>query len=156
MAPTSAPSRQIVVGVDGSESSLAALRWAAVQAACTDARLTVVHAWQLPEMGEWVGANPFELERDAFEEQAQAVVQRTIDQAGDLGDVEVDPATAMGPPARVLLRAAEDADLLVVGSRGRGGFMGLLLGSVSQHCVQHATCPVVVVPFDRPGEEERA
>lgn len=137
---------RIVVGVDGSATGDAALAWALAQARNTGASVQVVSAWQYPEMGELMGVNPFELQHDDFEGAASAVVREALQRAGAHDDVTVDPVVAMGRPAGVLLELAADAEALVVGSRGRGGFAGLLLGSVSQTCVQHAPCPVVVIP----------
>jgi nucleotide-binding universal stress UspA family protein len=132
----------IVVGVDGSPSSLEALRWAADQAELTGAELHAVTSWHMPTTYGWIPAvADFDWAANArttleqaikgvLEESRSAVVRRHV--------VE-------GPAPRVLLHAAADADLLVVGSRGHGEFAGMLLGSVAQHVVAHAPCPVLVV-----------
>lgn len=138
---------RIVVGIDGSTASDAALGWALEQARRTGDDVQVVHVWHYPEIGGLLTANPFELQHDELQADAAHVLRAAIERVGPPADVRVDPVLAMGRAAEVLLRAAADADLLVLGSRGRGGFTGLLLGSVSQHCVQHAPCPVVVVPL---------
>jgi len=138
---------RIVVGVDGSQSSDSALAWALEHARRTGDEVQVVYAWRYPDIGDLLSANPFELQHDELEAEAARVLRHAHDRVGTPADVRIDPVLAMGRAAEALLRAAAAADLLVVGSRGRGGFTGLLLGSVSQHCVQHATCPVVVVPF---------
>lgn len=133
----------IVVGVDGSASSHQALRWAARQARLTGAKLHAVGIWDYPtgvlvlEDVDWFG-----------------ITAKTLDEAlaASLEPEEADRvqrSVLRGYPARVLLDAAAEADLLVVGSRGRGGMVGLLLGSVSQHVVTHAHCPVVVVRAER-------
>jgi nucleotide-binding universal stress UspA family protein len=139
-----APSNSvIVVGVDGSPSSAAALRWASHQARATGACLRVVTSWGYPRaygydvayMDDW---HPEQAARDA---QGEAL----SDAAEDLDGVTVQTTVAEGEPARVLLDAAKEADLLVVGSRGHGELAGMLLGSVSEYCAAHAECPVVVV-----------
>ncbi|MFI1564804.1 universal stress protein [Streptomyces sp. NPDC020490] len=132
----------IVVGVDGSESSRAALRWAARQAELTGAELRPVQAWRLPPaLGMPAGYG----EAD-FEEQARDSLRLTVEEVlGEHPGVPVTPQVVEGHPAAVLTEAAEHAGLLVVGSHGHGAFAGMLLGSVSQHCVQHAACPVLVV-----------
>jgi nucleotide-binding universal stress UspA family protein len=143
MTETGSPDR-IVVGVDGSDASLAALSWAVAEARLRGAEVEAIHAWTLPAYGydialaftdisaELAAEGEAMLDRAcaALEGGDQAVVRRVVTEA---------------PPAAALLEAAEGATLLVVGSRGRGGFKGLLLGSVSQQCVSHAGCPVVVV-----------
>lgn len=133
---------EVVVGADGSDSSVAAVRWAARQAQLAGADLRVVHAWRMPyEYGM-----PVDFSDADFEAQARACVKETIDKAlGDDRRVPVSEAAVHGPAAAVLIEAAQHADLLVVGSHGHGAFAGMLLGSVSQHCIQHAKCPVVVV-----------
>jgi nucleotide-binding universal stress UspA family protein len=132
---------RIVVGVDGSPASLEALRWADRQASLTGAVVEAVTAWHLPAT---YGGYPIVAQAD-WESDAQSIQETAVKEA--FGD---DAATlvrrvAQGHPVRVLLDAAADADLLVVGSRGHGGFTGLLLGSVSEHVVAHAPCAVVVV-----------
>jgi nucleotide-binding universal stress UspA family protein len=134
------PSRgKIVVGVDGSASSQQALRWAARQARLTGEELHAVSVWDYPtgalvlEDIDWFGITGKTLE--------DAVAAGLDPDEAD----RVQRSVLRGYPARVLLDAAGDADLLVVGSRGRGGMVGMLLGSVSQHVVTHARCPVVVV-----------
>jgi len=136
----SEPSRgKIVIGVDGSAGSQQALRWAARQARLTGEELHAVSVWDYP-----TGALVLE-DIDWF-----GITSKTLDDAvttslhPDEAD-RVQRSVLRGYPARVLLDAAADADLLVVGSRGRGGMVGMLLGSVSQHVVTHARCPVVVV-----------
>jgi nucleotide-binding universal stress UspA family protein len=133
---------RIVVGVDGSPSSRAALRWAARQAALTGARLHAVIAWTVPVT---YGPMPVPDWGADWEESARATLEEVVrtelgDRAGE-ATVEV----SEGGAALVLLDAAKDADLVVVGSRGHGGFAGLLLGSVAQHVTTHARCPVLVV-----------
>jgi len=129
----------IVAGVDGSETSMEALRWAGRQAQLTGARLRVIEAWSP------VDRTPMSPHID-FEAEVREALQRTIDLiTKDFPGIDVSSAAVTGHPSRVLIDATSDADLLVVGSRGRGAFTGMLLGSVSQHCVQQAHCPVVVV-----------
>lgn len=142
---------QIVVGVDGSEESKAALRWAIQEARLRGCAVRAVHAWLYPALFAPAPAPPaLAVPVEALREEAEQVLATAVAEAADgAGDAEVQQTVAEGPEASVLLDAARDADLLVVGSRGRGGFKGLLLGSVSQQCAQHAPCPVVIVrPHD--------
>ena len=128
----------IVAGVDGSPCSLEALRWAARQAELTGAELQAVMAWTLPEIYSYTP-------RD-FEGEARKALEEGITQAlGPEPRVPVIAQVVQGSPARALIDASRHAALLVVGSRGHGGFAGMLLGSVSEHCVSHAECSVVVV-----------
>jgi nucleotide-binding universal stress UspA family protein len=135
---------QIVVGVDGSASSLEALRWAVRQAELTGEAVDAVIAWQFPAangFGWGVIADDID-----YAEAATKVVCEAISQAVGPGSaVRVRPVVVHGYPPQVLTDRAAGADLLVVGSRGHGGFAGALLGSVSQHCTHHAPCPVVVI-----------
>ncbi|MFD8544500.1 universal stress protein [Streptomyces sp. NPDC059649] len=137
----------IVVGVDGSECSKEALRWAVRQAELTDCGVNAVIAWEYPPLyGSigWLDA-PQELAGNMkmWADQALDGAIREVVKASDTSRVKA--TVAYGTPAAVLLEAARHASLLVVGSHGHGGFGGALLGSVSQHCSQHAPCPVVVV-----------
>ena len=132
----------IVVGVDGSGVSMETLRFALEEARRWRTDLHVVHAFW-----EWEpipGTREIELDRSAREREAwlAALVREVV---GVVTDVEIRQSTVDDDPAPALLAAAQGAELLIVGSRGLGGFAGLLLGSVSQQCVHHASCPVVVV-----------
>lgn len=137
---------RIVVGIDGSPGAAAALRWAVAEARLRGAVLQVLHAWQLPVLAVAPFAAPT---IDAREYQA-AAEQLVADSVADAGAEDLAPQQVAegGGPAAVLLRHAVGASLVVVGTRGRGGFAGLLLGSVSQQVIGHAPCPVVVVPED--------
>jgi nucleotide-binding universal stress UspA family protein len=144
--------RRIVAGIDGSESSVSALRWAIRQAGLTGAAVDAVIAWHYPDLAASGMAVGY-IEPDySFQESAGKIVADAITSALDpAGDVPVRARVAQGHAAWVLLDASVDADLLVVGSRGHGGFVEALLGSVSQHCVQYAPCPVVVVRGQKPA-----
>ena len=136
---------RVVVGVDGSERSRRALAWAAEEAAIRDVGLDVVLAWTLLSQPGREQPKP-----DYGDADARAVLERLV---GDtLGD-DRPPVVVLSPinelAARALIDASDDAALIVVGSRGLGGFRELLLGSVSAQVVRHAKCPVVVIP----GEE---
>jgi nucleotide-binding universal stress UspA family protein len=133
----------IVVGVDGSSSAKAALRWALVQARRTGARLRAVTAWEIPVYAGWMPMIPFDELGAAAGKMLSSSVSEALD--FEVPDVPVLEDVLPGHPAQVLVDESAHAALLVVGSRGRGTFAGTLLGSVSQHCVQHAHCPVVVV-----------
>jgi nucleotide-binding universal stress UspA family protein len=136
----------IVAGVDGSEDSKEALRWALAEAALRGASVRAVHAWSMPIAfgGPYMPPQPYD--GPELREQAQASLDAAVDEvAGDVPPVVVERVVEQGTPADVLVRAAADAELLVVGSRGHGGFAGLLLGSVGQQCAQHAPCAVVIV-----------
>ena len=140
---------RIVVGIDGSECSMAAMRWAMAQSSLTGSTVEVVAAWQEPAMyGLAYASSPALYEGDSMATITEKLVREcVVAVVGELDHpVEVPVRVTQGHPAQVLLDAATGARLLVVGTRGHGGFAGLLLGSVSQQCVQHATCPVVVVP----------
>jgi nucleotide-binding universal stress UspA family protein len=139
--------KRIVVGVDGSEPSKAALAWAADEARLRSDHVLAVLAWTPPMIaaGPWPGMVPIPAPADD-EQDAKAALAELVDDVLDhIPKVEVEQRVVHGPPAQALIDAARDAQLLVVGSRGHGGFAGLLLGSVSQQCAQHAACPVVIV-----------
>jgi nucleotide-binding universal stress UspA family protein len=137
---------RIVVGVDGSPSSRAALAWAVDQAGLTGASVEAVIAWHYPVMFGSTPFGPGPLENADFGEWAASVLNHTIKETVDPGaPVKVSATVREGNPAQVLLELGVGADLLVVGSRGHGGFAEALLGSVSQACVHHAQCPVVIV-----------
>jgi len=141
------PYHKIVVGVDGSDSSKDALRWALRQAELTESRVESVIAWSYPVMVGGFGFGPVSGMALDFKGTAASTLAHSLAEVADpASPVKVSSTVAEGHPADVLLRASKDADLLVVGSRGHGGFTEALLGSVSQHCVHHATCPVVIVP----------
>lgn len=137
----------IVVGVDGSKGGQEALELAAAEAALRGARLRVVSAWAVTPAVYAGGFAPgFDQETiDAFRETAQAVVREALAEVKRLQPtVDAEGRTLEGQAAEVLLEQADDASLIVVGNRGRGGFGSLLLGSVSQQVVHHAPCPVLV------------
>jgi nucleotide-binding universal stress UspA family protein len=138
---------RIVAGVDGSESSKRALRWAVRQAGLTREVVEAVTAWDFPRFHGALGwMPPSGSDQAALEGRARTDLVKAVEDAvGPRPPVEVRTEVRYGTPAGVLLDAARDASLLVVGGRGLGGFSGLLLGSVAQHCAQHAACPVVVI-----------
>jgi nucleotide-binding universal stress UspA family protein len=141
---------KIVVGVDESSEAAAALAWALNQADADD-ELVIVHAWQMPT---YEAMDPMVYDPSEIESGAKRVVDVTLEEAtnrfrSDHPDRQMPQLSATvgrGHPGRVLIESSSDADLLVVGSRGHGGFVGLLLGSVSTYAVHHAHCPIVVVP----------
>ena len=142
--PSGDGERRIVVGVDGSAPSKAALAWAVKQAALTGAVVEAVMAWEFPvTYGGYMMPVPDDVDYAGI---AAKVVAGAIAEVCAPGEpAKIRSTVAEGHAAQVLLDAADGAELLVVGSRGHGGFTGALLGSVSQHCAQHATCPVVVI-----------
>jgi nucleotide-binding universal stress UspA family protein len=147
---------KIVVGIDGSPGGLKALHWALAEARIRKCPLLIVHAWSLPLIDAlpdpWaIGLQPLGSSEDVLHDHVEIAARQVLDDAVDKAravepDLEIIGELAEDRPAAALLSAARDAGLLVVGSRGRGGFAGLLLGSVSAQCVHHAPCPVVVVP----------
>ncbi len=144
----------IVVGVDGSECGQVALTQAADEAALRGARLRIVSAWEIPNAVYAGGLAPG-LDRgtlDGLRQNAEAVVREALAQVQRTQpDVSCEGEAVEGHAAEVLLREAQDASLIVVGNRGRGGFTSLLLGSVSQQVVHHAHCPVLVVRAAAPA-----
>lgn len=145
----------VVVGVDGSAGSLEALRWALEEARLRKVRLRAIHSWiYLQALVPALVGYPYTAEAAEFDaadatatadQAAETVLDQAFAALGDTDDVEVERAIVQGPAAQVLIDAVSERDLLVVGSRGHGGFAGLLLGSVSHQCAQHAPCPVVIV-----------
>jgi nucleotide-binding universal stress UspA family protein len=139
----------IVVGVDGSDSSIAAARWAAQESRLRRARLRLVVVWHLSALLYAAEAFPPPLTvnvEDEIRANAERALDRTIAALGDdLDGIEIERWVRSGTPTHVLCEASQRADLLVVGSRGHGGFTGLLLGSVSHQCAVHAPCPVVIL-----------
>lgn len=132
---------RVVVAVDGSPPSVQALRWARTIAGCTGATVEAVTVWTYPAATGWGMVGGWDPE-----ENARAVVEEALDAAyGDDRPAHLRTRVLQGPPARTLLDASEDAQMLVMGSRGHGGFAGLLLGSVSAVCAEHSRVPVLVV-----------
>lgn len=135
---------RIVVGVDGSEHSRHALQWAFSEGKLRNATVEVLHAWTNYTVYTPPGA-VFD-DREQLQKQASALLENEIQAAlGDSPAPRIETVTAEGSPAECLINASNGADLVVVGSRGRGGFSGLLLGSVSQQVTHHAHCPIVIV-----------
>jgi nucleotide-binding universal stress UspA family protein len=147
--------RIVVVGADGSEGSRQALRLAAQEAELRGAALHALHAWQIPlilalpepSIAGFAVVSADDLDRVAqlSEEQGVRILDEALAELAGSG-IEIEREVVEANPAEALVRASSGAELLVVGSRGRGGFSSLLLGSVSQHCLEHAHCPVAVVP----------
>jgi len=135
-------SYQIVVGVDGSDHAQRALRWAIEEAEVRDGELTAVFAWQFPLIGI-----PGAFDGDSLETEAKQFLSAEVAAANPPAQLTINTLVAQGDPSASLLAACQNAnaDLLVIGSRGREGFIGLLLGSVGQECAIHAPCPVVIV-----------
>jgi nucleotide-binding universal stress UspA family protein len=155
---------EILVGVDGSATSHRALRWAVDEARLRGAVLLVVHAYKptpirrpYPTVDPYVPAEVMQAvtdnqralqqaQDDRDRERAESLIEQALrETGGDDGGVVVKSVALARDAGRTLVEMSAHAELLVVGSRGRGGFTGLLLGSVSQHCVHHAHCPVVVI-----------
>jgi nucleotide-binding universal stress UspA family protein len=135
----------VVVGVDGSSCSLEALKYAVDEAKRRGAHLRIVSAWSLPPM-TYAGGLAAGVDSTVFREAAEAASADAVTQARqtDAGLV-IDAVVPEQSPTAALLEAAEGADLLVVGSRGHGGFASLLLGSVSTQLAQHAPCPITII-----------
>ena len=149
--PSGGDTPRIVVGVDGSPSSERALRWALRQAKLTGATVEAVIAWHFPFISggyAWPPAGVMVSATD-FRKIAERVLADTVSRAagGDLR-APVTQEVLEGDAAAVLIRESACADLLVVGSRGYGGLAEAMLGSVGQHCVHHAACPVVIIRGD--------
>ncbi|SDS71029.1 universal stress protein [Actinoplanes derwentensis] len=140
---------RIVVGVDSSAGSVEALRWALAYARLTGGSVEAVAAWQVPPMYVYAaGWTPTGIDDAGIIRYTEKTLAETVAQAQDQQDspVPVTTRVVQGPAVQVLVEAGKGAELMVLGSRGHGAFAGMLLGSVSQHCVQHATCPTVVIP----------
>jgi nucleotide-binding universal stress UspA family protein len=147
------PRATIVVGVDGSPSSEQALRWALRQAEVTGGEVHAVTVWQLPTTAGW----DTPLDAVDWAANARLALDTALGASDPEGSAPVRRDVVEGHAARVLVELAENADLLVVGSRGRGAFTGMLTGSVALHVLAHARCPVVVVHGDRlPGRPDPA
>ncbi|MEU5979558.1 universal stress protein [Streptomyces sp. NPDC047315] len=139
------PHRRVVVGVDGSPSSKEALRWALRQAALINGGVEAVMSWQFPPYYGSLGWTPPAGDYDPAAVAEKVLQDSVAEVAGPSPAVPVRTHVVHGTAADALLATAVDAELLVVGSRGHGGFVGAVLGSVAQHCTQHSPCPVVVV-----------
>jgi nucleotide-binding universal stress UspA family protein len=141
---TNIPEKKIVVGVDGSDSSKAALAWGIRQAQLTGAPLEAIMSWDYPTSYGWmIVPENIDLQADATSELERVVKEVTEDMVDP--SVELTTCVIQGHPALVLMSEAADASLVVVGSRGHGEFAGMLLGSVSEHLSTHAPCPVLIV-----------
>lgn len=150
--PLLPPARHVVVGVDGSEPSRQALRWARMLAAPTASTVEAVMAWTLHT--EWgvmsAGMDGISPTTDPEADAKEVLIATVGEVFGDDRPAGMCLTVREGNPAEVLIEASRSALLLVVGSRGHGGFAGLLLGSVSAACTAHASCPVVVLHGDSP------
>jgi nucleotide-binding universal stress UspA family protein len=133
---------RIVVGIDGSAASKEALLWAARQAELTHESLEIITTWDWPPTYGW--AIPFP---DGFDPEngVQTMVEKAAsDVRTRYPDIGITTRALQGHPAPILVEASKGADLLVVGSRGHGEFVGMLIGSVSEYCTTNAHCPVLV------------
>jgi len=153
----------VVVGVDGSAGARQALSWALAEARLRKSPVRAVHAWMFGYVGGTVAGYPYwggssgayaslGIDLSDLHRAAEDLLDSAIaDVADEANGVEIDRRVVQGPAAEILVGAATPGDILVVGSRGHGGFAGLFLGSVSQQCVYHACCPVVVVHPSKPA-----
>jgi|SRR6478672_3579608 len=137
----------IVVGIDGSKGSARALEFALEEARIRGADVKAVAAWHVPASAYETGWVPVSIDPTTYEKLAKETLAKSLAEIDtSKSEVSVTPVLKEGQAADVLVAEAQGADLLVVGSRGLGGFKGLLLGSVSQQCAHHASCPVAIVP----------
>jgi len=147
---TTASARPVVVGVDGSPSSKAALSWAARQAQLTGTGLTIVATWEYPTGYGWAMAWPEDVDFEA--DARKAVDEAVMEVLGDVAGRDITIEVTEGHPALKLCEASEQASAIVVGSRGHGEFAGMLIGSVSSFLATHAHCPVVVIRDEKHGQ----
>lgn len=154
--------RPVVVGVDGSAAAQVALQWAVEDARRRGCRVDAVSAWRA-DYGVMIGPLPAEVWREISPQALKAAQQKVLDEAvKGFEGVEICQVLVEGDPRTVLTKASEEAELLVVGSRGHGPIAEIVLGSVSSYCVHHASCPVVVIREpqteqpERPGAEAAA
>jgi len=139
---------RIVVGVDSSATSLKALRWALAEAKLRGSDVELVHAFPRPELVGMMMVVTLPSD-DELREASALVISEALEAVGGADGVEVSMHVGAGGPASVLVETAKDAEMLVIGSRGLGGFRGMLLGSVTQQVIAHAPCPVVVLTPDQ-------
>lgn len=135
---------RVIVGVDGSKASKRALRWTADYAVATGAHIEAIAVWEMPATYGWISGAVDETPLEAAHKGLASVVTEVVG-----AEPRVELTVARGHAAHALVEASKRADLLVLGSRGMGGFKGMLIGSVSHYCVQHADCPVVVFRDDK-------
>jgi nucleotide-binding universal stress UspA family protein len=141
---------RIVVGVDGSAHGDAALRWALQEAeAHNNGEVTAVFAWQVPFL-----SIPGVFDRGELEQAGKDFLVGRVSAIAPSPKVPLMPLVAEGDPAEALVTASREADLLVIGTRGRSPFMGALLGAVSLRCAAGAYCPVTLVKLPGKGEDE--
>lgn len=134
--------KRILVGIDGSEGSKAALRWAIEEAKVHGATVEALHAWSYLDQPALAGG----FEPRYSEDDAREALRRTVTEvAGDQQEVPIEQTTICELPARALVEASSRADLVVVGARGLGGFRELLLGSVSHQVANHVACPIAII-----------
>lgn len=133
---------RIVVGIDGSPQSLAALAWAIDEARLRGLGLRIVHAF--PALVSFFGTTAHEY-YPQVEAEARSMFEKALGSAPPMDDLDVERTLEPGNPAEILVEASHGASLLALGSRGRGGFRGMLMGTVTTHCVYQAHCPVLVV-----------
>jgi nucleotide-binding universal stress UspA family protein len=150
--------RTVIVGHDGSATADLALAWALDYATHCAARLRVIRGWTMSTAPRPASMTrgyvpPLEEFEDAVRQRLRADIDPVVAERG--AGVEVDCEAVRGAPANGLIDASRDAELLVVGARGVGGFRGLALGSVSEQCVRHAACPVVVIRDEHSADIER-
>jgi len=142
---------RIVVGIDGSEGSRAALRWAIAEAVVRGAKVEAVSAFHVPYAGG-TPMVPLMLDPEHFAEPARALLAKEVAEVADEAAVlsePIEPVVVEGPASVVLIEAGRRASMIVVGARGHGGITGMLIGSVSRQVTEHASVPVVVVPKER-------
>jgi nucleotide-binding universal stress UspA family protein len=141
---------KVVVGVDGSDSSRRALRFALNHALATGSQVMVVNSWEVPLPADEasLAADAQSLHEEVFDRQSEEVVAGVLAEVIDdrTQDLDISAVRMQADPVEALLKAGEDADLVVVGSRGRGGVRGLVMGSTSQGVLHHARGPVAVLP----------
>ena len=139
--------RKIVVGVDGSPASLKAVLWAAHEAKLRNSEIEILHSWSMPFVADPLAMMPMMFPVEEMVSEADKIVSAAAAIiTGVDSKIQVATRIERGAASEYLIAAGKSADLLVVGSRGHGGFAGLLLGSVAQQVANHATCPVVIVP----------
>jgi nucleotide-binding universal stress UspA family protein len=139
----------IVVGIDGSEGAGRALRFAAGEASLRGTDLRIVAVWNIPAAFYASEAMAPAIPVDRFEGSMRAAAVRQVDDClAEYGNLKRHLIVTEGAPPQVLVEKSERAEMLVIGSRGLGGFRGLVLGSVGQQCAHHANCPVVIVPHE--------